>query len=65
MSGSKLILKCLKNEKVDIIFVYPGGSLLPLYDALRESPIEHILVRNEQAAPHYASGYARQSGKKN
>lgn len=65
MLGSKLILKCLKNEKVDIIFGYPGGSLLPLYDALRESPIEHILVRNEQAAPHYASGYARQSGKKN
>ena len=63
MLGSKLILKCLKNEKVDIIFGYPGGSLLPLYDALRESPIEHILVRNEQAAPHYASGYARQSGK--
>ncbi|UQZ24739.1 thiamine pyrophosphate-binding protein [Eubacterium limosum] len=55
----------MKNEKVDIIFVYPGGSLLPLYDALHESPIEHILVRNEQAAPHYASGYARQSGKKN
>ena len=63
MLAAKLILKCLEKEGVEIIFGYPGGALLPFYEALRESPIEHILVRNEQAAPHYASGYARESGK--
>jgi len=63
MLASKLILKCLERESVNLIFGYPGGALLPLYEALRESDIQHILVRNEQAAPHYASGYARESGK--
>ncbi|MDO4287686.1 MAG: biosynthetic-type acetolactate synthase large subunit [Eubacterium sp.] len=63
MLAAKLILKCLEKEGVEMIFGYPGGALLPFYEALRESPIEHILVRNEQAAPHYASGYARESGK--
>ncbi len=61
--ASKLILKCLEKEKVEFIFGYPGGALLPLYEALRSSSIKHILVRNEQTAPHYASGYARESGK--
>ncbi len=63
MLASKLILKCLEDENVEVIFGYPGGALLPLYEAMRESPIRHILVRNEQAAPHYASGYARVSGR--
>ncbi len=63
MLASKLILKCLEKENVEYIFGYPGGALLPLYEAFRESPIKHILVRNEQAGPHYASGYARESGK--
>ncbi|SEA63986.1 acetolactate synthase, large subunit [Eubacterium aggregans] len=63
MLASKLILKCLEKENVDVIFGYPGGALLPLYEAFRESPIEHVLVRNEQAGPHYASGYARETGK--
>lgn len=63
MIASKLILKCLEKENVEIIFGYPGGSLLPLYDAFRETKIKHVLVRNEQAAPHFASGYARESGK--
>ena len=63
MIAAKLILKCLEKEGVERIFGYPGGALLPLYDAFRDSKIEHILVRNEQAGPHYASGYARESGK--
>lgn len=63
MLASKLILKCLQDQGVDTIFGYPGGALLPLYEAFRESEIKHVLVRNEQAAPHYASGYARRSGK--
>jgi acetolactate synthase-1/2/3 large subunit len=63
MIAAKLILKCLEKENVEYIFGYPGGALLPLYEALRESPIKHILVRNEQSGPHYASGYARESGR--
>lgn len=63
MLASKLILNSLKEEGVDTIFGYPGGALLPLYEALRDSDIKHVLVRNEQAAPHYASGYSRESGK--
>lgn len=63
MIAAKLIWKCLERENVTTIFGYPGGALLPMYEALRQSSIEHILVRNEQAAPHYASGYARESGK--
>lgn len=63
MLAAKLILKCLEKENVDILFGYPGGALLPIYESFKESTIEHILVRNEQAAPHYASGYARESGK--
>ena len=61
--ASKLILKCLERENVEFVFGYPGGALLPLYEAFRTSPIKHILVRNEQTAPHYASGYARESGR--
>lgn len=63
MLASKLILNCLVQEGVDTIFGYPGGALLPLYEAFRDSQIKHVLVRNEQTAPHYASGYARQTGK--
>lgn len=62
MLASKLILKCLELEGVDTIFGYPGGALLPLYNALIDSDIAHVLVRNEQAAPHCASGYAREKG---
>ena len=62
MLASKLILKCLELEGVDTIFGYPGGALLPLYNALIDSDITHVLVRNEQAAPHCASGYAREMG---
>ncbi|TRZ67840.1 MAG: biosynthetic-type acetolactate synthase large subunit, partial [Methanothrix sp.] len=63
MSGAEAILECLKLEGVEIIFGLPGGVLLPLYDALYDSDIEHILVRHEQAAAHAADGYARATGR--
>ena len=63
MKGSKLLIDKLKENKVDTIFGYPGGVLLPFYDALCESDINHILVRHEQAAAHAADGYARASGR--
>jgi acetolactate synthase-1/2/3 large subunit len=61
--ASKLIMKCLEDEGVEVIFGYPGGAVLPIYNALRKSDIRHILVRNEQNAGHYASGYSRETGK--
>ena len=63
MKGSQLLIEKLKENGVKTIFGYPGGVLLPFYDALYESDIEHILVRHEQAAAHAADGYARASGK--
>ena len=63
MKGSKLLIDKLKENGVETIFGYPGGVLLPFYDALCESDIEHILVRHEQAAGHAADGYARASGR--
>jgi acetolactate synthase, large subunit, biosynthetic type len=62
-SGARILLECLEREAVDIIFGYPGGAVLPLYDALRNSPIRHILPRHEQGAVHAADGYARVNGK--
>ncbi|NTW71513.1 MAG: biosynthetic-type acetolactate synthase large subunit [Eubacteriaceae bacterium] len=63
MKASKAIIKCLEKENVDILFGYPGGAVLPLYEALRESDIKHVLVRNEQSLVHYASGYAREKNR--
>jgi len=63
MKGSEILIEKLKENGVKTIFGYPGGVLLPFYDALCESDIEHILVRHEQAAAHAADGYARASGK--
>ena len=63
MSGAKILLECLVREGVDCIFGYPGGVTLPLYDALYDHPIQHILVRHEENAAFAASGYARASGK--
>src|SRR3990172_8728756 len=63
MKAAKVILEALKREGVDTIFGFPGGVLLPLYDALYDSDINHILVRHEQGAGHAADGYARASGK--
>jgi acetolactate synthase-1/2/3 large subunit len=63
MKGSNVILEALKREGVDTIFGFPGGVVIPLYDALYDSDIKHILVRHEQGAGHMADGYARASGK--
>jgi acetolactate synthase-1/2/3 large subunit len=64
MSGSQMLLKALVDQGVDVIFGYPGGAVLPIYDALHEqNALRHILVRHEQAAVHAAEGYARSTGK--
>ena len=63
LSGAKILLNCLTRENVDIFFGYPGGVTIPLYDALYDYPIKHILVRHEQNAAFAAQGYARATGK--
>ena len=64
LTGAQIILKALENEGVDTIFGYPGGAILPFYDALfLQDKINHILTRHEQAAAHGAEGYARSTGK--
>ncbi|WP_088226475.1 biosynthetic-type acetolactate synthase large subunit [Desulfosporosinus sp. FKB] len=63
LSGAKLLLNALQEEGVDIIFGYPGGVLLPLYDAMLDTPIRHVLGRHEQGVVFAADGYARVSGK--
>jgi acetolactate synthase-1/2/3 large subunit len=64
MSGAEVVLRALKDQGVDVIFGYPGGAVLPIYDALfQQNAIRHILVRHEQAAVHAAEGYARSTGK--
>jgi len=63
MTGARALIECLYKEDVDIIFGYPGGVLLPIYDELYDADIRHILVRHEQAAAHAADGYARATGK--
>jgi acetolactate synthase-1/2/3 large subunit len=64
LSGAQILLECLHKEGVDIIFGYPGGVVLPLYDAMySDKRIKHILVRHEQGAAHAADGYARATGK--
>ncbi len=63
ITGAQMIVKCLKEEGVEVIFGYPGGKVIPLYDALFDSDIRHILVRHEQGAAHAADGYARVTGK--
>ena len=64
MTGAEMVLRALKDQGVDVIFGYPGGAVLPIYDALfKQNAIRHILVRHEQAAVHAAEGYARSTGK--
>jgi acetolactate synthase-1/2/3 large subunit len=63
LKGTQILLRMLKEENVDTIFGYPGGSVIDIYDELYRSDIKHILVRHEQAAVHAADGYARASGK--
>ena len=61
MRGSEVVIKTLVNHGVDTVFGYPGGAIMPIYDALYESPIEHLLCRHEQGAGFCAIGYARSS----
>jgi acetolactate synthase-1/2/3 large subunit len=64
MTGARALIECLRRESVEVIFGYPGGQLLPIYDELYDvKDIRHILVRHEQGAAHAADGYARASGK--
>lgn len=63
LTGSKILLECLQREGVDLIFGYPGGTVINIYDDLMDSPIKHVLTRHEQAAVHAADGYARATGK--
>lgn len=64
MTGAEIVLRALKDQGVEVIFGYPGGAVLPIYDAIfNQNAIRHILVRHEQAAVHAAEGYARSTGK--
>ena len=63
ITGAEAIIQCLQEEGVDLIFGYPGGAVIELYDELLKSTIRHVLVRHEQGAVHAADGYARASGK--
>ena len=63
IKGSDIVLQCLRAEGVDLVFGYPGGAIMPLYDALEGSGVRHILTRHEQGAVFAAEGYARVTGK--
>ncbi|ARE85337.1 acetolactate synthase isozyme 3 large subunit [Roseovarius mucosus] len=64
MTGAKMVVQALKDQGVDVVFGYPGGAVLPIYDEIfQQNDIRHILVRHEQAAVHAAEGYARSTGK--
>ncbi len=64
LSGSEIVVQCLKDEGVEYVFGYPGGAVLHIYDAIfKQDDVKHILVRHEQGATHAADGYARSTGK--
>jgi acetolactate synthase I/II/III large subunit len=63
LKGADIVLQCLRAEGVDLVFGYPGGAIMPLYDALHGSGVRHILTRHEQGAVFAAEGYARATGK--
>ena len=64
LTGAEIVLEALKDQEVDTIFGYPGGAVLPIYDALfGQNFLKHVLVRQEAGAVHAAEGYARSSGK--
>jgi acetolactate synthase-1/2/3 large subunit len=63
LTGAQILWDCLVREGVEVVFGYPGGAILPAYDAMLDYPIRHILVRHEQGATHMADGYARATGK--
>ena len=60
MTGAEMVVAALKDQGVDTIFGYPGGAVLPIYDAIfQQNYVKHVLVRHEQGAGHSAEGYAR------
>jgi acetolactate synthase-1/2/3 large subunit len=61
--GAQILWEALVREGVEVVFGYPGGAIMPVYDAMLDYPIHHVLVRHEQGAAHMADGYARASGK--
>jgi acetolactate synthase-1/2/3 large subunit len=63
LTGAQVLWECLLREGVDTVFGYPGGAILPAYDAMLDYPIRHVLVRHEQGAAHMADGYARAGGR--
>jgi len=63
LSGAEILIESLKKENVEVIFGYPGGKVIHIYDLLYDEPIKHVLTRHEQAAAHAADGYARSTGK--
>ena len=63
LTGAQILWESLVREGVDCVFGYPGGAILPAYDAMLDYPIRHVLVRHEQGAAHMADGYARASGR--
>ena len=64
MQGAEIVIKALVDQGVEHVFGYPGGAVLPIYDALfTQEKVRHILVRHEQGAVHAAEGYARSTGK--
>jgi acetolactate synthase-1/2/3 large subunit len=62
-TGAQIVWECLVREGVGTVFGYPGGAILPIYDAMLDYPVRHVLVRHEQGAAHMADGFARASGK--
>ena len=64
ITGSEIVLKSLKDQGVEVVFGYPGGAVLPIYDSFfKQNSIKHVLVRQEAGAVHAAEGYAKSSGK--
>ena len=64
MTGAEMVIKALLDQEADVVFGYPGGAVLPIYDALfKQNKLRHILVRHEPGAIHAAEGYARSTGK--
>ncbi|HWE26544.1 MAG TPA: thiamine pyrophosphate-binding protein, partial [Polyangia bacterium] len=62
-TGAQIVWEVLTQEGVDVVFGYPGGAIMPVYDAMLEFEVHHVLVRHEQGAAHMADGYARASGR--
>ena len=63
LKGAEIVWECLVREGVEVVFGYPGGANMPIYDAMLSYPVHHVLVRHEQGGAHMADGYARASGK--